>query len=63
LGCGLGSLLGRSPEAIRVLPGAQPATTLGGGLGWVFAGCAPGRTLIGLRLPDRGETPTHRPAV
>ena len=58
VGAGLGSLLGRAPEAIRDLPGAQPATALGCGLGWVFAGCAPGRTLIGLRLPDRGETPT-----
>ena len=26
--------------------------------GWVLAGCTPGRTLIGLRLPDRGKNPT-----
>ena len=61
VGWGWCSLLGRAPEAIRDLPGAQPAVGLVGlSRGFSFAGCAPGRTLIGLRLPDRGENTTPR---
>ena len=50
---GWGSSLGRAPEAIRNLPGVQPAVVLVWlSRGFSFAGCTPGRTLIGLRLPD-----------
>ena len=56
---GWGSSLGRAPEAIRNLPGVQPATALVWlSRGFSFAGCTPGRTLTGLRLPDRGKNPT-----
>ena len=60
---GWGSSLARAPEAIRDLPGVQPATALVWlSRGFSFAGCTPSRTLIGLRLPDRGKNPTPGPA-
>ena len=62
MGVGCGCLLGRSPEVIRVLSGPQPAVVLGGWWRGVVAGCGPGRTLMRLRLPDRGENHTPRPA-
>ena len=56
VGCVAVSLLARSPEEIRNLSGAQAAVARVV-LVRVLAACTPGRTLIWLRLPERGESP------
>ena len=59
---GWGSSLGRAPKGDQEPAGGATGDGSRCCWGWVLAGCTPGRTLIGLRLPDRGKNPTPGPA-